>query len=148
MRFHSVVQLNGKTATGIVVPAEVVTGLGSSKKPQVRVTINGYTYRSSIASRDGQYMIPVSAEVRASAGIAANDEVEVDVELDTEPREVTLPADFASALDGNAEAKRFFAGLSYSNKRQLVTSITDAKTPETRTRRITKAITMLREGRV
>jgi bacteriocin resistance YdeI/OmpD-like protein/uncharacterized protein DUF1905 len=147
MRFHSAVQLNGKTATGIEVPAEVVTSLGSSKKPQVRVTINGYTYRSSIASIGGKYMLPVSAEVRAGAGVAAGDEVAVDVELDAEPREVALPADFADALDGDPEAKRFFEGLSYSNKRRLVTPIEDAKAPETRSRRIAKTIEMLREGR-
>ena len=95
----------------------------------------------------GEFMLPVSAEVRESAGVAAGDEVDVDVELDTEPREVTVPSDLADALDGNAQARQFFDGLSYSNKRRVVLSIEEAKTAETRQRRIDSAIAKLREGR-
>ncbi len=148
MRFHSVLLLEGKTATGIEVPAEVLTGLGSSKRPAVSVTIKGYTYRSTIASMGGKYMLPVSAEHRAGIGIAAGDEVDVDLELDTAPREVTVPPDFAEALDQEAEAKRFFEGLSYSNQLRHVLAIDQAKTAETRQRRIEKAVSMLREGQV
>lgn len=147
MKFHSVVQLGGKTATGIPVPEEVVTSLGSSKRPPVRVTINGHTYRSTLASRGGQFMLPISAENRASAGVAAGDEVEVDIELDTEPREVTVPPDLAEALERDVVAKRYFEGLSYSQKQRHVLPIEQAKTAETRQRRIDKALSMLREGR-
>ena len=147
MRFHSVVRLGGKTATGIPVPEEVVTSLGSSKRPPVRVTINGHTYRSTLASRGGQFMLPISAENRASAGVAAGDEVEVDVELDTAPREVTVPPDLAEALEREVDAKRYFEGLSYSQKQRHVLPIEQAKTAETRQRRIDKALSMLREGR-
>ena len=147
MRFHSVVQLGGKTATGIPVPEEVVTSLGSSKRPPVRVTINGHTYRSTLASRGGQFMLPISAENRASAGVAAGDEVEVDIELDTAPREVTVPPDLAEALERDVVAKRYFEGLSYSQKQRHVLPIEQAKTAETRQRRIDKALSMLREGR-
>jgi hypothetical protein len=148
MRFRAIIQLGGKTATGIQVPAEVVASLGSSKRPAVRVTINGYTYRSTIATMGGVFMLGVSAEVRASAGIAAGDELDVDIELDTEPREVTVPPDFADALDRDADAKRFFDGLSYTNRRRFVISIEEAKSAETRQRRIAKTISMLREGRI
>ena len=148
MKFRAVIQLGGKTATGIRVPPEVVESLGSSKRPAVRVTINGHTYRSSVASLGGEYMLPVSAEVRQSAGVSAGDEVDVDIELDSEPREVTVPPDFAEALEADADARRFFDGLSYSNKRRFVLSIEDAKTPETRQRRIAKAVSTLREGRI
>ncbi len=148
MRFRAVIQLSGKTATGIQVPAEVVAALGPSKRPPVRVTINGYTYRVSVAPMGGEYMLSVSAEVRERAGVAAGDEVDVDIDLDTELREVTVPPDFADALDGDADAKQFFDGLSYSNKRRIVISIEEAKTAETRQRRIAKAVSMLREGRV
>jgi len=117
MRFRAIVQLGGKTATGIQVPPEIVAGLGSSKRPAVRVTINGYTYRSSVATMGGVFMLPVSAEVRASAGVAAGDAVEVEIELDTEPRAVTVPPDFAEALDRDADAKRYFDGLSYTLSR-------------------------------
>jgi Bacteriocin-protection, YdeI or OmpD-Associated/Domain of unknown function (DUF1905) len=147
LRFHSVVQLGGKTATGIPVPEEVVTSLGSSKRPPVRVTINGHSYRSTLASRGGQFMLPISAENRASAGVAAGDEVEVDIELDTEPREVTVPPDLAEALERDVEAKRYFEGLSYSQKQRHVLPIEQAKTAETRQRRIGKALNNLREGR-
>jgi len=147
MRFRATILLNGKTATGIHVPDAIVAGLGSSKKPAVRVTIGAYTYRSTVATMGGQFMLPVSAEVREKAGVAAGDEVDVDLELDTEPRAVTLPTDFADALSQDADAKRFFDGLSYSNQRRITLSIEDAKTPETRQRRIEKAVGMLREGR-
>jgi len=148
MIFHATVELNGKTATGIRVPAEIVAALGSGKKPAVRVTINGFTYRSTVAVYGGEFFLPVSAEVRAGAGIAAEDEIEVAVELDTEPREVVVPPDLSSALEADPEARRFFDGLSYSNKRRIVLGIDDAKTPETRRRRIDKAIERLRQGLV
>lgn len=147
MRFRATVRLNGKTATGIPVPAEIVEGLGSSKRPRVRVTLGGHTYRSSVGSVGGEFMLPVSAEVRKSAGIAAGDEVEVDLELDAEPREVTVPADLTDALDGDAEARRFFDGLSYTHQRAYVMWIEEAKRAETRRRRVSQAIEMLREGR-
>ena len=148
MNFQTLVELGGKTATGIRVPAAVVESLGSGKKPAVRVTINGYTYRSTVAVYGGDFFLPVSAEVRQGAGIAAGDEIEVAVELDTEPREVVVPPDFAAALDADPDARRFFEGLSYSNKRRIVLGIEDAKTAETRQRRIDKAIEKLREARV
>lgn len=148
MRFHTVVQLNGKTATGIPVPAEVVAGLGTSKRPAVQVTLNGYTYRSTVAPMGGTFMLPVSADVRERAGVAAGDEVDVEITLDTEPREVTVPPDLAEALDHDADARQFFAGLSYSNQQRIVLPIAEAKTAETRQRRIAKAISMLREGRI
>src|SRR5258708_6002138 len=116
MKFRAIILLNGKTATGIRVPPEVVASLGPSKRLPVRATINGYTYRSSVAPLGGEFMLGVSAEVRERAGVAAGDEVDVGIELDTEPREVTVPPDFADALDQDADARRFFDGLSYSNK--------------------------------
>jgi hypothetical protein len=147
MRFRAKIELGGKTATGMRVPAEVVESLGKGKRPPVSVTINGYIYRSTVAVMGGEFMLGVSADVRERAGVAAGDEVDVDIELDTEPREVTVPPDFAEALDGDADARRFFDGLSYSNKLRHVLSIEGAKTDQTRQRRIAKAVSMLREGR-
>lgn len=147
MRFHATIDLNGKTATGIRVPPEIVEQLGSGKRPAVRVTINGYTYRSTIAVMGGAFLLPVSAEVRAGAGVVAGDAVEVELALDEEPREVAVPPDFAEALTSDTAAQRFFEGLSYSNKRRLTLAIEDAKTAETRQRRIAKTIEMLHEGR-
>lgn len=147
MRFHAKLQLDGKTATGIQVPDEVVAALGSSKRPAVRVTINGYTYRSSVASMGGKFMVGVSADVRGKAGVAAGDELDVDIELDTAPREVNVPPDFAEALEGDAAAKKTFESLSYSNRQRHVLPIEQAKTAETRQRRIAKAIEQLRTGK-
>jgi hypothetical protein len=147
MRFRATIERAGKTATGIEVPDKVVSALGSSKRPAVRATINGYTYRSSVASMGGRFMLGVSAEVREKAGVAGGDQVEVDVELDTEPREVAVPADFAKALKADPKAKKFFDGLSYSNRRRFVLSIEGAKSKETRERRIEKSVASLRAGK-
>jgi hypothetical protein len=146
MRFRARIEQSGKTATGIQVPPEVVASLGSSKKPAVSVTINGYTYRSTVAVMSGVFMLPVSAEVRAGSGVAAGDEVDVDVELDTAPRELSVPPDFSAALDADADARRFFDGLSYSNKRRLVMAIDAAKTDDTRQRRIATTVGKLHQG--
>jgi hypothetical protein len=143
MKIRTTLQLNGKTATGFQVPEEVVTSLGSGKRPPVRVTIGAHTYRSTVAPMGGVYLIGVSAENRQAAGVAAGDEIDVTIELDTEPREVTVPADFAMALDGDAAAKHRFEAMSYTHRREHVRAIEDAKTPETRQRRIDKAIAML-----
>jgi hypothetical protein len=147
MKFLGILHLEGKTATGIRVPPEVVAGLGHSKRPPVRVTINGYSYRSTIAPMGGDFWIPVSAENRNGAGVVAGQEVEVDVELDTAPRQVEVPPDFAEALAAAPAAKRFFEGLSYSQQRWFVLNIQDAKTPETRARRVAGAVQRLNEGR-
>ena len=92
-------------------------------------------------------MLPISEENRTSSGVAAGDEVEVDIELDTEPREVTVPSGLAEALGRDVDAKQFFDVLSYSQKQRYVLPIEQAKTTETRQRRIAKALSMLREGR-
>ena len=147
MKFRATILLAGKTATGFEVPAAVVAKLGSSKKPAVRVTIKSYTYRSTVATMGGRFMLPISAQVREAAGVAARDKVDVEVELDTAPREVSVPADFSRALNREPTAKRFFEGLSFSNKQRIVIAIESAKTPETRERRITKSVSSLREGR-
>jgi bacteriocin resistance YdeI/OmpD-like protein/uncharacterized protein DUF1905 len=147
MRFHTTILQGDKTATGIHVPDEVVEALGSGRRPAVRVTINGFTYRSTVAVVSGNFMVGVSAENRAGAGVAGGDQVDVDIELDTAPREVTVPPDFAAALEAEPNARRTFDGLSNSNKSWHVGSIEGAKTDETRQRRIAKSVDMLREGR-
>jgi hypothetical protein len=145
MRFRAVIQLNGKTATGIEVPPEVIASLGQGKRPPVRVTINGHSYRSSVGSMGGKAMLPVSADNRAAAGVAAGDEVEVDIVLDTEPREVSLPPDFATALSGDEAAQRAFGRLPYTQQQRYVLRITSAKAAETRKRRIASALAALRQ---
>jgi hypothetical protein len=147
MRFRTTIQLEGKTATGFAVPPDVVAALGVGRRPPVRVTIGAHTYRSTVAAYGDVYMLPLSAENRAAAGVAAGDEIEVELELDEAPREVVVPPDFSAALDASPEARHFFDGLSYSKQRWHVLSIEGAKTPETRERRIAKSVAMLAEGR-
>ena len=148
MRFHATLETEGKTATGINVPAEVVDALGGGRRPRVRVTINGHTYRSSVAVLGGRYMLGVSAENRAAAGVEGGQAVDVELELDTAPREVTVPPDFASALTAEPAAQATFDSLSYSNKSWHVLQIEGAKTDETRQRRIAKSVEALRAGKV
>ena len=147
MRFRTTIELGGKTATGFRVPPEVVAGLGRGKRPPVHVTVGGHTYRSTVAAYGDVFMLPLAAEHREAAGVAAGDEVDVDVELDAAPREVTVPPDLAAALGRDEDARGFFDDLSYSNRRRIGLSIAAAKTADPRQRRTAEAIEALREGR-
>lgn len=146
-RFRAKVLLAGKTATGVEVPAKVVESLGSTKRPLVKVTINGYTYRNAIAPMGGTYMLGISAENRAGARVNAGDTVDVDVELDTAKREVEVPAELARALSKDANAKKYFESLSYSKKVALVNPIANGKTSETRERNLARAMAALKAGK-
>ncbi len=148
MKFKATLELSKKTATGIHVPDAIVEAIGAGKRPSVKVTIGSYAYRSTVAAMGGRFMLPVSAEHREGAGLKAGDEFEVEIELDTEPRELIVPDDLAEALDRHREARLFFDGLSYSNKRRFVLNVEGAKSAETRQRRIDKSIELLREGKL
>ena len=143
--FKTTLKQTGGNTTGIVVPPEIVEKLGGGKKPAVNVTVNGFAYRSSIASMGGEFLVGVSAERRAAAGVKGGDAITVTLALDTAPREVEIPPDFAKALAANKAAKAAFDKLSYSHKSQHVLAITGAKAAKTRARRIDKAIAMLTE---
>jgi len=146
MRFRTKVLRAGKTATGVEVPAQVVEALGSTKRPLVKVTINGYTYRNAIAPMGGVFMLGISEEVRNRSGVQGGDTIDVDVELDTQPREVEVPPELAKALAKDAKAKKYFESLSYSKKYALAAPIANGKTPETRSRNLAKAMEALRKG--
>ena len=145
MKFTTTLQ--GTTTTGIEVPEEVIVALGKGKKPPVIVTVGGHTYRNTVAVMGGRYMIALSQKNREAAGVAGGDEIEVELELDTQPRELVVPEDFAAALDAEPKARAFFDGLSYSQRSWFVLGIEDAKKPETRANRITKAVERLASGR-
>ena len=147
MRYRTTIIQTGKTATGIRVPDAVVDALGGGKRPPVTVTINGYAYRNTVAVMGGEYWVGISAEHREGAKVAGGDEIEVDLELDTAPRTLDVPADLAAALDAEPTARTFFDGLSFTNRQWHVQSVEGAKTAETRQRRITKSVEMLREQR-
>jgi len=147
MRFRTTMQTAGKTALGFEVPPAVVESLGAGKRPPVLVTINGYTYRNTVAVYGGVFMIGVSAENRAQAKVKGGDEADVDLELDTAPREVAVPPDLQAALDADPAARATFDRLSYSNKSFHALQVTGTNNPETRARRIEKSIATLREGK-
>jgi hypothetical protein len=148
MRFRTTIEQAGKTAMGFEVPGDVVEGLGAGKRPPVTVTINGYTYRNTVAVLGGRYMIGVSADHRGPAKVTGGETVDVDLELDTAPREVSVPPDLAAALDADKAARETFDRLSYSNKSWHVLQVEGAKSPETRSRRVEKSVAALREGRI
>jgi hypothetical protein len=144
MQFTTTVLQARKTATGLPVPSDVVDALGAGRRPPVVVTLNGaYTYRSSIGVMNEQSLVPLSAEHRAASGLAAGDTVEVTIEVDTLPRVVDLPEDLASALQ-EAGVRAAFDTLSNSRQRALADPVVQAKSPETRARRIAKAVESLR----
>jgi hypothetical protein len=145
VRFTTTLFQQGKTATGLVVPDELVEQLGHGKKPPVQVTIGAHTYPSTVAVMGGRFLVPVSKANREAAGVAAGDEVEVTLALDTAPRVVEIPADLAAALDPAARA--FLDGLSPSQRKWHVTQVEEAKTDETRQRRIARSAELLRAGK-
>ena len=145
MRFESRVELGGKTATGIPVPDEVIAGLDGGNRPAVTITINGYTYRTTAVRMGGRFLVPLAAENREAAGVAAGDQIVVDIDNDTAPREVDLPADLAAAMDEAVRAK--YDGLSFTHRKEWVRWVEEAKKPETRAARIEKTVAGLREGK-
>jgi hypothetical protein len=148
MRFRATILQTGPTAMGFVIPESVVAALGAGKRPPVTVTINGYTYRNTVAVMGGQFMIGVSSEHRGPAGVTGGDEVDIDLELDTAPRTIDVPPELQAALDADPAAKATFERLSYSNQRWHTLQVTGTNNPETRARRIEKSIAALRDGRI
>lgn len=131
-------------ATGLRVPPEIIASLNAGKKPRVRVTLNGYTYTITAAAYSGDvYMLSLSAENRTAAGVKAGDTVEVTLELDTEPRTVTVPDDLAAALAETPGLRAAFDALSYSARKEFVRQVESAKAAETRARRIAGIVARL-----
>ena len=147
MRFSGELQATGGNTTGFRIPGTFVDELGGGGRPKVVVTVNGYTFRSSIARMGGEYWLGVSAERRADAGVKAGDVLDLDIALDTAPREIEVPDDLAAALDADPAAKEFWATLSFSNQRWHAEQITGAKKAETRAARVAKSVAMLRDRR-
>ena len=147
MRFRATVELGGKTATGIEVPEDVVAALGSGNRPPVTVTVGGHSYRTTVARMGGRFLVPLSAENRTAAGVAAGDQVEVGIELDGGPREVAVPGDLAAALAQDDAARASFYQLSFTHRKEWVRWIEEAKKPETRATRLAKTVESLRAGK-
>ena len=138
-----IIQAEGKNATGISIPPEAMAVLGTQKKPKVTVNLNGYTYRSTVAVYGDQYLLPLSQAHREAAGVAAGDQLQITLELDLEPRIVDVPDDLLATLAAKAGASEAFEALAHSKRKELVRQIEDAKTPETRERRIAGIVAKL-----
>lgn len=135
-KFNTVVKSEGKTATGIVVPPEIVEALGSGRNPKVKVSVNGYTFQGTVQVSNRQFMLSFSSDKREASGVKGGDQVEVTIELDTEPRTVEIPEDLRAALSAKAGAMEAFEALAYSRRKEFVRQVSEAKALETRTRRI------------
>lgn len=145
MRFRAELLSTGKTTAGFEVPEPVLEELGGGRHPKVAVTVNGYRFRTSIARMGDRYLLGVSSQRRAEAGVAAGDVVDVEVVLDTAPREIEVPEDLAAALAAEPAAAEFWNTLSYSKQQWHVLQITGARTAETRARRPARSVALLRE---
>jgi Bacteriocin-protection, YdeI or OmpD-Associated/Domain of unknown function (DUF1905) len=130
---------------GLEVPPEVVEALGGGKRPPVTIALNGHSWKSRVAIMRGRYLLGLSKANRQAAGVVTGDEVEIDLELDVDPRVVVEPPDFARALDADPVARSAYDRLSYGRKREQVLAIESAKKAETRRQRIEKALAKLRD---
>jgi Bacteriocin-protection, YdeI or OmpD-Associated/Domain of unknown function (DUF1905) len=138
--FKTIVAGKIDTPTGIEVPPASIAELGSNKKPAVKVTVNGYSYPSTVAVMGGKFMIPLSAAHRAASGLKAGDKIAVTLELETEPRTVEIPADLLAALSKKTSIKAAFDALAPSKRKECVRQVVEAKAQETRERRIAKIV--------
>jgi hypothetical protein len=143
MKFRATIEAAGKTATGIPIPDKVIESLGAGKRVAVVATLKGYSYRSTVSPSGGRFMLPLSAEHRNAAGVKAGDTLDVILVLDEAPRTVEVPKDFAAAMKAAPGARKAFDALAYSHRKEHVRAIEEAKQPETRARRIAKAVDKL-----
>ncbi|MCX7522068.1 YdeI/OmpD-associated family protein [Microbacterium sp. STN6] len=144
--FTATIHSNGGSTAGIEVPADVVAALGGGKRPLVTVTLDGrYSFSYTVGVMSGRTLIGLSAAHRAASGLAVGDKVTVDVELDAAPREVAAPTELAEAFATDPALKTAWEKLSFTNRKEHARSIEDAKAPETRARRVDKALAALRD---
>ncbi len=135
-------------AAAIVLDDDQVAAIGQgAKRFPVKATVNGYSWRGSVARMGGEFLVGLSKSVRSAAGVEAGDEVRVELVLDTEERAVELPEELTAALAGDPKARAGFDGLSYTHRKECARWIAESKKPETRERRLAKALEQLREGK-
>ena len=143
---HAELESTGKNTAGFAVPEDLVAQLAGGRRPKVRVRLNGTEFATSIASMGGRFLLGVSAERREAAGVRTGETYAVEIELDSEPRQLEVPDDLAAALDAEPAARAFFDSLSFSRRQWHVLQVTGARQPETRARRVAASVAMLAEG--
>ena len=147
LSFTATLQKRGPAAAVVLDDDQVATVGEGAKRFPVRATVNGYTWRGSVARMKGEFLLGLNREVREAAGVEAGDEVPVEIALDAEERTVEVPAALAEALAGDAAAKAAFDGLAYTHGKEFARWVTEAKKADTRERRVAKALEMLHEGK-
>lgn len=145
LQIHTVLEPVGP-ATAIELTDAQVVELGGGKRAAVAVTIGDRTARLRLAVMGGQNLIGLSKAARAELGVAIGDTVTASIALDTAERTVEVPEDLATALDADPRLRAAFDKLPYTHRKEHVRAITEAKRPETRTRRVAAAIEMLRQS--
>ena len=147
LRFSATLVKRGPAAA-VVLDQQQVEAVGeAAKRFPVQATVNGYRWRTSIARMGGESLLGLSRAVREQAGVQAGDTVDVELELDSAPREVELPQALALALASDDDARRAFDALSYTDRKELARSVAEAKREETRSRRVANALALLRAGK-
>lgn len=142
-RFATTLLQTGKATTGIEVPGEVIRRLAGGARPALLVKVNDYVYRTTVGVMGGRALLPFSAQHREASGLAGGDAITVEVSVDIEPRSVELPEDLAKALDSRPALRAAFEKLAPSRRKADVLNVLDAKTPETRARRIVAIVAKL-----
>ena len=139
--FKTIIKAFGNN-TGIVVPEEKLLELNAGKKPPVKVNVNGYEYQSSIASMSGYFLIPLSKELRLNSGLKGNDEVDVILTLESKDRNVEVPLELIQILKDN-NLLELFDKQSYSNRKEMVRLVVDAKKEDTKMKRLSQIVNQL-----
>jgi Bacteriocin-protection, YdeI or OmpD-Associated/Domain of unknown function (DUF1905) len=146
IRFRTQLQSRGPAAAVVLGDAQVAeVGQGAKRFPVV-ATVNGYSWRTSVARMGGEFLVGLNREVRQGAEVNAGDEVDVTIELDTEPRDVKVPEDLAAALATDPQAKAAFDGMAFTHRKEYARWVAEAKRDETRQRRVQQALAMIRSG--
>ena len=147
IRLSTTLQARGPAAAVVLDDAQVAElGEGARAFPVV-ATINGYTWRGRVSRMRGEFLLGLSREIRQGAGAEAGDAVDVEIALDSAPREVDIPAELVAALAADADARARFEALAYTHRKEFARWVADAKTDATRERRVAQTIEMLHAGR-
>ena len=147
IKFRALLQPRGPAAAVILDDAQVAAVGEGAKRFPVVATVNGYTWRTSVARMGGEFLLGLNKEVRQGAGVEAGDEVEVAVELDTAPREVEVPEALAAALAADPQAKASFEGMAFTHRKEYARWVAEARQDQARQRRVQRALEMIRAGK-
>ncbi len=145
-RFEAEIKAGSGGGALVEIPFDVEQTYGTRGRVKVRATLDDHTYRGSIAPMGGSHVLGVIKSIREALGKSVGDSVRVTLEQDVEERTVDVPPELADALSDHPKARRFFDGLAYTYRKEYAAWIAGAKRPETRARRLERAVGMLERG--